>query len=122
LGNRTDIAPVYGMLDIVVVSSRYEGCSRTILEAMAMGKPVIATATGGTPELVQDGITGVLVPPANPSALAEAIMRVIGDPEEGIRMGSCGRGRAEADFSLQRMVSRVLQVYGLCGVRERVAA
>ena len=111
LGNQTNMAEVIGALDLVVVSSTYEGCCNAILEGMAMAKPVVATAVGGNPELVSPGKTGVLVPPSDSAQLAEAIVKLIKDPQRAVAMGAAGRKRVEARFSLQRMVEETGRLY-----------
>ena len=82
-----------------------------VLEAMAAGLPVVATAVGGTPEVVVDGVTGLLVPPRDPHALAEAILRLLRDPDLRKRMGGAGRERVAAHFSVEQMVQRTEKLY-----------
>ena len=102
--------PVYAALDVVVVSSRYEGCSNVILEAMAMGKPVIATAVGGNPELVTPR-TGCVVPPGDPEQLAGAIIALLQDTPRANRLGAEARREVEARFSLPRMIDATQRCY-----------
>jgi len=83
----------------------------TVLEAMAHGRAVVATPVGGTPEVVADGETGLLVPPRDPDALADALRRLLDDPDLRRRMGEAGRRRVAADFTAERMADRVLAVY-----------
>lgn len=109
--SQSDIAAVFAALDVVVVSSRYEGCCNVILEAMAMGKPVVATAVGGNPELVGHEQTGLLVPPADPMPLAEAIARLVRDPRRAHAMGQAARRRVEERFGLSRMVHQTQRLY-----------
>ncbi|MCM8812070.1 MAG: glycosyltransferase [Candidatus Omnitrophica bacterium] len=109
--SRQELAGLYGALDLLAVSSVYEGCSNVILEAMAAGKPVVATAVGGNPELVVPEETGLLVPPKKPQKLAAAIQRLIADPALRRRMGERARRRVEEEFTLQRMVQQTLLVY-----------
>ena len=104
LGHRPDIGNVYAALDVFVLPSRSEGMSNTILEAMASGTPIVATRVGGTPELVEDHRTGRLVPAEDPAALAGALMTLATDCGLRLRMGDAGRAKAEADFSLARML------------------
>lgn len=89
-----DVLRAYTGADVFVLSSRWEGCPNVILEAMAHGLPVVATAVGGVPELVEHESSGLLVPPGNPQALADALARLIGDPELCAVMGRAGRSRA----------------------------
>jgi sugar transferase (PEP-CTERM/EpsH1 system associated) len=105
LGGRDDIPRVLAGLDIFVLSSLGEGISNTILEAMAARLPVVATRVGGNPELVADGSTGLLVPPRSPEALASAFQQYLDEPGLAARHGHAGRARAEAEFSLDRMVA-----------------
>jgi glycosyltransferase involved in cell wall biosynthesis len=90
--------------DIFVLPSLSEGLSSSILTAMAMGLPVIATKVGGIPELISDGENGLLVRPADSVGLAEAIRRLAAHPEERFRMGQMGRARMEKQFTLQRKI------------------
>ncbi|MGA2259949.1 MAG: glycosyltransferase family 4 protein [Acidobacteriota bacterium] len=103
--------PYLSSFDCFVLPSLSEGLSSAILSAMAASLPVIATNVGGIPELVQHGENGLLVPPADPVALAQAIQRLGNDPAEAYRMGRQGRLRAERQFTLQRMI---LQMEQLC--------
>jgi sugar transferase (PEP-CTERM/EpsH1 system associated) len=111
-GRRNDVADVLRSLDLFVLPSIAEGSSNTILEAMATGLPVVATAVGGNPELVVDGTTGTLVPPSDPVRLAQAIRAYIDQPCLRHQHGQAGRQRVEAEFSLAAMVDSYLGVYG----------
>jgi glycosyltransferase involved in cell wall biosynthesis len=104
-------AEVLPALDVFVLPSWIEGMPITVLEAMAHGKPVVATAVGGTAELVVDGETGVLVPPRDPDRLAEAIRQLLDDPESARRLGKAGRARVAERFSAEAMSRRVLEIY-----------
>jgi len=108
---QSNIAEIIAALDVVVISSRYEGCCNVILEAMAMGKPVVATAVGGNPELVLDGQTGRLVPPRDPQRLAGAIADVLEDRVRARAMGASGRQRVVEHFSVARMVDNTVALY-----------
>ncbi len=110
-GERADVPDVLRGLDLFVLPSLAEGISNTILEAMATGLPVVATAVGGNPELVADGRTGTLVPPADSGRLAEAILRYFDDRELQREHGQAGRQRVEQCFSLDRMVDRYELLY-----------
>jgi len=98
--------------DIFVLPSRSEGFGRVNLEAMAMGKPVISTKVGGIPEVVIDGITGILVPPENARDLGHAIMRLLNDAQLKKSLGREGRRRVERHFTLQAHVQRIEEIYG----------
>ena len=110
-GSQNDTAPYLALMDIVVCSSLSEGMSMSLLEAMAMGKPVVATRTGGNPEVVADGVTGLLVPVRDGLALAKAIERLLDDPEAAAQMGRAGRARAEREFTVRGMVRRMEDLY-----------
>lgn len=110
-GERPDIPGVMRGLDCFVLPSQGEGISNTILEAMASGLPVIATRVGGNAELVQEGVTGTLVPRQNPPALAECMLACFGDPVRTRNYGSAGRRLIEQRFSLRRMAQEYEQVY-----------
>ena len=104
LGHRGDIEQVFEGLDIFVQSSKSEGMSNTILEAMASGLPVVATHVGGADEMVVPGETGILVPPSNAERMADALARLVEGAELRTRMGQAGRRRAFGEFSLDRMI------------------
>lgn len=110
-GERNDIPEIMRGLDCFVLPSLGEGISNTILEAMASGLPVIATAVGGNPELVQEGRTGHLVAAADPGALARAIIDLAQSPESARVMGNAGRKRIEAQFSMTAMIDSYQQIY-----------
>jgi len=110
-GARDDVPAWMAAMDCFVLPSQAEGISNTLLEAMACGLPVVATDVGGNGELVADGTTGWLVPPNDPLALAGAMARLAEDPAMRQRMAVAGRARAEAEFSLEAMVSAYMGVY-----------
>jgi len=110
-GFQREVVAYQAALDVLCLPSLKEGLSLSALEAMALGRPVVASRVGGTPEVVADGQTGVLVEPANPEALAAAIARLLRDPEEARRMGEAGRERVERVFDIEQMVDRIEQVY-----------
>jgi glycosyltransferase involved in cell wall biosynthesis len=111
LGRRSDMPAVYAGLDLFVLSSHDEGMSNAILEAMAMTKPVVATDVGGTAEVVQQGRSGLLVPPKDPTALATAILEVLAQPSRAQAMGQLGRQIVEERFSAHAMVRQMEQLY-----------
>jgi sugar transferase (PEP-CTERM/EpsH1 system associated) len=110
-GERADVPAVMQGFDCFVLPSLAEGISNTILEAMASGLPVVATRVGGNAELVEDGVTGRLVPRADPVSLAHEIVAYFADPTAARRHGYAGRQLAERQFSLDRMVERYDQLY-----------
>lgn len=111
LGERDDVPTLLRGFDIFVLPSIAEGISNTILEAMATGLPVVATRTGGNPELVEDGVTGTLVPVGRPAALADALRAYAADPHLRALHGKAGRQRAVEEFALERMVRRYRDLY-----------
>ena len=110
-GQRADVARLLGALDVFVLPSLREALPIAVLEAMAMRVPVIATPVGGVPEVVQDGATGLLVPPGDAAALREALARLLADPALAARLAAAGQARVQAEFSLDRMVARVDHLY-----------
>jgi sugar transferase (PEP-CTERM/EpsH1 system associated) len=110
-GARDDVAELLRALDVFVLPSLNEGISNTILEAMASGLPVVATAVGGNPELVVDGATGFLVPPSDSAALASALEKYVEDPSLAAAHGRAARQRVLESFSLGVMVGKYMEVY-----------
>jgi len=111
LGERHDVTSVLTALDVVVSPSRSESLSNTILEAMAAGRPVVATRVGGNSELVRDRETGLLVAPENEGALANAIETVLVSPDLAREWGESARRIAQANFTLDRARQRFEQLY-----------
>jgi len=111
LGERRDIADLLADSSLFILSSRTEGISLTLLEAMASGLPVVATKVGGNSEVVEDGLTGLLVPSADPNALAEAILRLWQSPDEATAMGVAGRRRVEEHFQIDVMIHAYETLY-----------
>ncbi|MFQ5539515.1 MAG: glycosyltransferase [Candidatus Binatia bacterium] len=111
LGTRHDIPELLALMDILVHPSLEEGFSNAILEAMAAGKPVVATDVGGNPEAVIHGETGLLVPPRDPAALADAVAELFSDPRRADQMGKAGRERVEKEFRIDRMVHSMEKLY-----------
>jgi glycosyltransferase involved in cell wall biosynthesis len=111
LGERNDVPVILSNLSISVLSSTSEGLSNVILESMAAGKPVIATNVGGSREIVVDGVTGYLVPPADSQAMAKAITELLQDPDKAITMGAAGKKRVGEKFSIKAMVESYENLY-----------
>ncbi len=111
LGHRDDARALLPGFDIYVNTSISEGISLTLLEAMAASRPVVATAVGGTPEVVLDRTTGVLIPPRAPETLADTLEELRTCTSTRIAMGLAGRARLEDQFSLEQMVARYEHVY-----------
>jgi glycosyltransferase involved in cell wall biosynthesis len=102
--------PLLSIVDLVVLTSSAEGFGLALLEAMALERPVVATAVGAVPEIVRDGVTGLLVPSREPAALASAIVRLLRDPSLRRALGRQGRELAR-QFSPTTMCDRVEEVY-----------
>jgi glycosyltransferase involved in cell wall biosynthesis len=111
LGDRGDVDAVLAALDVFVLPSRTEGMSNALLEAMAMAHPVVATAVGGTPEVVADGQSGLLVPADDPGTMAAAIARLLDAPGLAARLGAAARQTVEERYGVRRMVRRLEAVY-----------
>jgi glycosyltransferase involved in cell wall biosynthesis len=110
-GRVSPVAPVLERAQVVVVPSFGEGFGMVALEAMERGRPVIASAVGGLPEIVEDGVTGLLVPSGDAEALASAIRAVAGDPSGAEAYGRAGRERALQEFSQERCTDRIEALY-----------
>jgi len=109
--SRDAIADLLRAADIFALSSREEGLSLAVLEAMAAGLPVVATRIGGLPEAVAENVTGYLAPPKNPQAFATQLARLLSNPEARQRMGEAGRNRALERFTQERMTAQTFAVY-----------
>ncbi len=110
-GPRDDVWHVLAALDVFVLPSRFEGLSLALLEALAVGTPVVATAVSGTVDVIQDGVTGVLVPPEDPEALAQALITVLRYPETARRLGEAGRRLVLAEYTMDRVVQQYETLY-----------
>jgi glycosyltransferase involved in cell wall biosynthesis len=110
-GFRPDVPSLHKAFDVFVMSSITEGLGTSLLDAMAAGKPIVATSAGGIPEVVADGETGLLVPPRDHQAMASAIVQLLTDAELRERMGRAGLARVTQKFSAERMVQNTLHVY-----------
>jgi glycosyltransferase involved in cell wall biosynthesis len=112
LGHRADVPNVLASLDVLVLPSfAHEGIPQIILQAQAMARAVVATTVGGIPEVVEDGVTGLLVPPRDPAALAEKIRTVLDDADLRKRLGQAARANIEQHHSLDAMGERLLGLY-----------
>jgi L-malate glycosyltransferase len=111
VGCRSDVPRLLAAADVFLLTSVSEGIPVTIIEAMAAGTPVVATAVGGVPELISDGVTGLLAPRGDEAALASALVRLLGDGELRTRLAEQARHRAETEFSEQRMMTDYERIY-----------
>ncbi len=110
-GYRDDVAEILSEIDLLVLPSHSEGFGLVLVEAMATGKPVIGTIVGGIPEIIEDGVTGFLIPPHSPDKLAQAIIKILENPELAHNMGSRGRQKAETQFNLQQSINEIQKIY-----------
>ena len=120
-GFRIDTPELYQIFDIFVLPSIYESFGLVLVEAMSAGKPVVATNVGGIPEIVQDGKTGIIVPPREPDKLAEAILRLMRDEHLSLSMGKAGQRRAEGKFSLAVMIEKYQNLYSYLLTKKTVS-
>jgi glycosyltransferase involved in cell wall biosynthesis len=111
-GQRKDVPFVLRVFDCFALSSLWEGFSLSVLEAMAAGLPVVVTRILGTPEAVQDGVNGFLVPPGDPPALAQALIELLADPNRARQLGANGRKRIEQQFTRKQMLEGIERLYG----------
>lgn len=112
LGFRDDASALVAQCTIAALASESEGIATSLIEAEAAGVPVVATAVGGVPEVVRDGLTGRLVPPADPRALADALVELLADPGRRAAMAEAAR-HAAAEFHIDRTVQRTMEAYRL---------
>jgi glycosyltransferase involved in cell wall biosynthesis len=110
-GFRPDVLSLHRAFDIFVMSSVTEGLGTSLLDAMACGKPIVGTTAGGIPEVVADGVTGLLVPPRDPEALARALVTLLKDRGLRVQFGAAALARVRERFSAERMVQDTLRVY-----------
>jgi glycosyltransferase involved in cell wall biosynthesis len=110
-GFRSDVPRILDAIDVLALPSLHEGMPLTVIEAAAAGRPVVATAVDGTPEVVREGETGYLVPPADPASLARALLAMLGDPEAATRMGREACRWACERFDVNTHVEATARVY-----------
>jgi glycosyltransferase involved in cell wall biosynthesis len=116
LGYRSDAPDVLAALDVAISSSAFEGSPLAVMEYMESARPIVATRVGGVPDLIEDGVHGLLVEPGDAEALAAATRRMLADPEAARRMGEAARERRRREFTVEVMVRRFEALY------ERLAA
>ena len=121
-GFQESVYPCLAAMDLYVHPALMEGFGIAVLEAMAMRKPVVATTTGGLPEIVQEGETGMLVPPGDADALAKAVSSLLQDPARCRQLGEAGRARVAAHFTVEAMMDQLVSGYESLLGREAPAA
>jgi glycosyltransferase involved in cell wall biosynthesis len=119
LGHRDDVAQLLAATDVFALPSLYEGSSLSILEAMAARRAIVASAIGGTTELLEPDRTGVLVPPGDPTALAVQLRRLLRDPQLRAALGTAAYQRVKQEFTAENMTARVTRIYGQLLERRR---
>lgn len=110
LGERADVVDLLAMADAVCLASKAEALPMVVLEAMALGRPIVATSVGGVPEALGDGAAGLLVPPGDPDALAAALVRLADDPAQAAELGLAARRRWSERYSAERMADAYADV------------
>jgi len=110
-GSRDDVPALLAAMDLLVLTSSQEGLPNAVLEAMAAGRPVVATDVGGCRELIVEGITGFLADPEGPQELTEKVLRVLSSPDRGRALGEAGRRRARSEFSVETMTRRFEELF-----------
>jgi len=110
-GFRDDLDRLLPAFDVFCLSSHMEGLGTSLLDAMCFARPIVATAAGGIPEAVEDGVSGRVVPVRDPEALAGALLELLTDTRRAATLGAAGRARFEAGFSVERMVDATLAAY-----------
>ena len=121
LGLRHDVPALLGAVDVLVLTSRYEGLPNVVIEAMATGAVAVATDVGGARELLVSGETGFIVPPGDAQAVADAVLAVLRAPESALRTAAAARRRVETEFTVDAMVRRTTELYERCLARTRPA-
>jgi len=111
LGYQHDVAPLMAASDLVVLPSRHESFGMVLIEAMSLGKPIVASAVGGIAEVILDGVQGILVPPGQPAELSRCVLRLLADPAWAAALGEAGRCRVQTLFAIKPMVERVAALY-----------
>jgi len=111
-GFRSDVPSLLRAADLFAFPSHLEGLGTSVLDALAVGLPVVATTAGGIPEMIDDGMHGLLVPPRDPDALARALLALLENPARARRLGAAGRARVLVEFTSERMVEKTLAEYG----------
>jgi glycosyltransferase involved in cell wall biosynthesis len=120
-GFRTDVLGCIKGFDVFAMSSVTEGLGTSLLDAMACSRPIVATTAGGIPEVVEDGVTGLLVAPRDHHAMAQSLVRLLGDRALGQRMGAAGFERLRERFTVEKMVAETAALYARVAGKSRAA-
>ena len=110
-GFRSDMAQIYAAMDIVVLASNAEGFGRVTIEAMALAKPVVGTNSGATPEIIVDGVTGLLFTPGDSAKLADELAFLLNNPQVARQMGLSGRKIVEEKFNIRQNATEIQDIY-----------
>ena len=121
LGLRHDVPALLGAVDVLALTSRWEGLPNVVIEAMAIGAVAVATDVGGARELLASGETGFIVPPGDAGAVADAVLGVLRAPEAALRIATAARRRIETEFTIDAMVRRTTELYERCLARTGLA-
>jgi glycosyltransferase involved in cell wall biosynthesis len=113
LGHRSDVPELLACCDLLVLPSEAEALPNSLLEAMAAGLPVVGTCVGGIPEIIKDGVNGLLAPPKDPQSLAEAILRILQDPHFAKKLSRAGQEMMRTHFGFDRLLAELAQLYTL---------
>jgi glycosyltransferase involved in cell wall biosynthesis len=111
LGQRLDAPDLMSAADVIVNPSDVEGLPIALLEAMHLGRPIVATDVGGVSSLIEDGVTGLLVPPREPDLLAKAVETILSNPMLARRLGEAGKCRVKRQFSVEAAVRQIEHIY-----------
>jgi glycosyltransferase involved in cell wall biosynthesis len=111
LGIRSDVPDLLAATDVAVLSSAREGCPMALLEYMAFGRAIVATDVGGVPDVIENGVHGLIVPPHDAEAMGAAIVTLLRDPDLGARLGAAARARQRREFTFTAMMSRIEDLY-----------
>jgi glycosyltransferase involved in cell wall biosynthesis len=111
LGWVEDLISAMAALDLFVLSSHYEGLGVVLLEALALGRPVVSTRVGGTQDIIEDEVTGLFTPPHDPAGLAEAVQRLLDDPDLAARLAAAGKEKVWRDYSAVEADQKILDLY-----------
>ncbi|MGA1864194.1 MAG: glycosyltransferase [bacterium] len=111
-GFRPDVLPLIGLLDIFCLTSKEEGFPQSLIEAMALEKPVVVSRVGGVMELIEDGISGILIPPGNPETIGDSILYLLQNPQKARKMGKAAKERVKHGFLLDHTLDKMEVIYG----------